>query len=1449
MANDLNRSIKIYIDGTPAAQGVATVEAAIQKLETKLSALSTSEANYETKSRKLKKELETKYKTLQNYKTKVQETETVLNNLSGSSYNKLIAVQALVRKQLRDATPDTEQYNAALDQNRRVTEAVTRAQQAMRVEVGCQGTTLGKAVGLFNKYAAVVTAGVAAITGVTLKLNQLREKRNQREEAKADVKALTGLDDDSINWLEQEAKRLSTSMDEAGIRIRQSATEILDAYKLVGSAKPELLNDKEALAEVTKQTLILASASGMTLKDAVDAVTLSLNQYGDGADQAARYANIMAAGSKFGSAAVEAVTAAVKKSGVAASSANIPIEQLVGSIETLAEKGIKDEIAGTGLKKFFLTLQTGADETNPKIVGLEAALNNLQQQQLSAAQVKKMFGEEGYNVASVLINEAEKVQYYTEAVTGTTVAVEQAAIKSTTAAAKLDQAKNKMNEMGIALMDKLNPAIVSSINGVVNWGRKIVDLVDFITRNIGTIITLTTAIVSYYTAVKIATVHNVTLRKVNLVNLALTKLEVTWNKTLQASILLLSAAKFALTGNINRATAAMRLFGIITKMSPIGILVSAIATLGVGLYLLFNRTNSVTDAMKRMNGEILTEQHSLDSLFSALNKTTEGSQDRRDIIQEINEKYGTYLPNLLTEKSNLDEINDAYKRINRSLVEQIALKYKNEEIRTFMEGEEGWFGKDGFAKTQIEAIEGIRSELEKRLGSGKLANMAINDIKRTTEEYNKAGMKWEKAFGQAYDTIKAKYFGGKSLGNDIVSSNMEKYIKNVYKMKKEIDRVEKKYSHWMQQTPENEIPEIVITAKKTNNTTGGETEEEKTARLAKEQKEREEAEQRIKIALNREKALYTQQQADIKKLYAAGNDETLKTQQQYDDRMLELKKEHLNRIIDIAGKGSSEAVNAENQLADIQLQERKATADSLSKARDKELADEQQFFDQQKKAYEIQLLEKKLTKQQYDIFIAATTSNHSEKVLKIEKEYYDKAKELVKQGEETIADLVEQSHERITKATLQSTKDRLAAEETYMKNLGILRDMASHASTSPIDKETAAYEAKLVQLEAIYQASIKYAEITGKDTLEIKMLYDAAIENAEKEYRKNIEEIRRGEVAKTLVDPFQQEVFKAYTAIEELKELMNNFSDYTEEEFKEKLAQTIGKLVNSVTNGLSNAFNTFQQIEIDNIEAKYNAEIEAAAGNSEKIEQLEREKAQKKLDIEKKYADVQFAIKASQIIANTAMAIMQCLAQLGPIAGPIMAGVMAATGAIQLASANAERQKVKSQTLDGGSSLGGTSHKRVAVPQHAEGRYDVIGVDDNKYYSGVPYIGTSPTGIVRSPALISENGAELIVNAEDLRRLQRHVNYPLVLQAINESRQGSTKPVPQHAEGSYPIDKAPSQESNSNTNGGLSPELLERLANAIIRLDEQGARSFVVLSDLEKKQVLRNRSRQIGSKH
>ena len=159
----------------------------------------------------------------------------------------------------------------------------------------------------------------------------MRDIAKEKEDAQAQLQALTGLDDDSIAWLTEQAEQLSTSMTDGGLRIRQSATEILQAYQLVGGAKPELLENKEALNQVTVETMRLATASGMDLRQAVDGVTLAMNQYGAAADEVSRYVNTLAAGAKFGSAEVDSVTQAVRRAGVAASAADIPIESLVGA--------------------------------------------------------------------------------------------------------------------------------------------------------------------------------------------------------------------------------------------------------------------------------------------------------------------------------------------------------------------------------------------------------------------------------------------------------------------------------------------------------------------------------------------------------------------------------------------------------------------------------------------------------------------------------------------------------------------------------------------------------------------------------------------------------------------------------------------------------------------------------------------------------------------------------------------------------------------------------------------------------------------------------------------------------------------------------------------------------------------------------------------------------------
>lgn len=502
----------------------------------------------------------------------------------------------------------------------------------------------------FAKWGALAASGIAAITGISMTLNKMRKDRDDKEASAANLKALTGLDDVSIQWLARQAEILSTSMHKSGLRVTQSSKEILEAYMLVGSAKPDLLGNKEALNAVTIEAMRLSKAAKMDLKEAVDAVTLSMNQYGASSEKAADYANVMAAGSKYGSAAVQSITAAVTKAGVSASTANVPIEQLVGSIETLAEKGIVNEVAGTGLKMFFLRLQTGADETNPKIVGLQTALKNLQK--LSTEEIVKRFGAETYTVAQTLIDGADKVEYYTKAVTGTNVAMEQAAINSETNEARLAQLKNKIRETGIELMEKLNP----SLNMLTGWTTKLLSMAP----------ALIDWLVKYKGALASTCVTLLALIAYKKTDVAWAKLQVVWNEKIVAS--LLSLGKFV-------------------KANPYAFLAVGVAALIGRLIDLKREQNRVTESQKSMlrisndlNDKYGEQESKIRLLTNVIHNQNFSYDERRRCIDELKKIVPGYNGMLNEEGKLMNDNTGAIKDYLVQLEKQIKLEAAREEL-------------------------------------------------------------------------------------------------------------------------------------------------------------------------------------------------------------------------------------------------------------------------------------------------------------------------------------------------------------------------------------------------------------------------------------------------------------------------------------------------------------------------------------------------------------------------------------------------------------------------------------------------------------------------------------------------------------------------------------------------------------------------------------------------
>lgn len=624
-----------------------------------------------------------------------------------------------LQRDIKEMTRGSEEYNRTMAKIQHLQGILKQHRQEIKgitTETKKATVSIGSMVDWFNRFGGVILSVIGFLTGFTLALRAIRDERNKLEESQAGLKALTGLDDDSIAWLTGQAKTLSTTMTKEGLRVRQSAAEILDAFMLVGSAKPELLGDKEALKAVTEEAMRLqAAAKDITLNEAVDSLTLSLNQYGAAADQAGRFTNVLAAGSQAGSANIASQAKAIRNAGTAAASANVPIEQTVALIETLAYRGIKDEVAGTGLKKFFLVLQTGADETNPKIVGLDKALENLKNKNMDAGAIKKMFGEEGYNTASVILQNTEMVKDFTAAVTGTNVAYEQAAINSDTAQAKLEQARNKMKLAAIDLGEKLNPALTVSTNMLTNVLKYLPGLIDWCKKWGGTVLWLSTILLVYATRLKIITawysIWNSLTKIATVLNLAyaasmntlsgytvtsfgnLRKLSMLMQghsvllKSLRTVTYLYAAAVQVLHGRVDLAAKSLKAAWTIMSSNPIGLLVTLVLAAATASYKLTQRTKAYYDLNKvnekiteKSNDEYARQSSLIEQLTTKIHNNNLSNFERKKAIVQLQAIIPDYNAEIDKEGKIINENTEALDRYNAVLATNIELKEVADEL-------------------------------------------------------------------------------------------------------------------------------------------------------------------------------------------------------------------------------------------------------------------------------------------------------------------------------------------------------------------------------------------------------------------------------------------------------------------------------------------------------------------------------------------------------------------------------------------------------------------------------------------------------------------------------------------------------------------------------------------------------------------------------------------------
>lgn len=334
------------------------------------------------------------------------------------------------------------------------------------------GSKFGVSIGSLKKFAGPAAIAITSASAVGSAMVTAEKHAIEFEDALSNLSAITGTTGKDLDALKD--RIIAT-----GKETHTSFKTIADAYTVVGSKMPALLQNQEGLDAVTRSVITLKKASRMSLEDATNSLTGIMNQMGASFFEADEYINVLAAGSKNGAGNIQYLATAFDQCGTAISTANLSIQEGTALIEMLAEKQPSASTAGVQLRNVLIKLTTASDEYNPKVVGLTTALQNLAKKTGDTSFMVKMFGAENMAAAIQLANNAVKVRNLTKAVTGTTEAHKQAAIQVNNVAGAWRGLGQDWDNFATAIMSNAGP-IQTAIRGVIGGLSEIVKLMNYL---------------------------------------------------------------------------------------------------------------------------------------------------------------------------------------------------------------------------------------------------------------------------------------------------------------------------------------------------------------------------------------------------------------------------------------------------------------------------------------------------------------------------------------------------------------------------------------------------------------------------------------------------------------------------------------------------------------------------------------------------------------------------------------------------------------------------------------------------------------------------------------------------------------------------------------------------------------------------------------------------------
>lgn len=1303
--------------------------------------------------KRLNEQLKENNKTIGENNKKIAECEKRLDKTTMSA-NQLARKANALRKELRDTVKSLqpERY-AALEKE--LLEVEKAYGQATKKAEG-----FGSSILSLNKIKTVL-AGVLVTIGAMITGQIVGGFRNaigtiiEFEKKNSTLAAVLGTTKKSIKDLTDDARRLGSTTSYTAAQVTELQIELA-----------KLGFFKEDIKAMTPSVLKFAKAVDTDLASAATLAGATLHIFNLDAEDTERAVSTMTMGCNASALSFEYLNTAMAIVGPVANSFGFTIEETTALLGALSNSGFDASSAATATRNILLNLADSSGKLALALGGpvdnLEGLVNGLKKLNSEGIDLNKaldLTDKRSVAAFNTFLNGADTVLSLRDAVTGA------------------EEEFNAMaEEMGDNVQGSLN-TLSSTIEGVVlrfyeSKGilRDLIDLVTLMVEGVGGMIdmfnkwsvvtyTVTAYLVSYYGGLKIATMWHARFKTATLASVVAEKAHAVQLYISRAATLTYAATQALLHKNTTRCTAALRLMRIELLKNPYTALLALLVAAGVAIYQLAKKTEQASavikthqEIVKKVNEEYSGQEAKIRTLVAAINDENLSNYTRKQRLAELKELIPDYNAELNEEGRLINNNKEAIDQYLASLEKQIKLKAYQEELEELykkkrnLESQESEQSDAYWDTRQQNTLSGynrnsLTAKINRLFGTEKEANQ-LKALQTTQKDL--AGI--ESAIAQINnDILKTEATATSLTGTNKENINTETSL--IKKLEAEKKKVQEQ---WAEDSEANiakknkEIERIDTEIKRLNElgkvkkkAEAGEYKNTETDATLK-PLEIEHEKRMLLIKKNREKENKTESQYILE-----GTAENLRYYRERIDALQKLEAKtpaQKKKLLDEIHKLETEAQTAiftetgKQEDARIKLAQEK---------RDERLKIETAYYNVQKDTMEKAVLSQSVTQEAADAYMLEVEAEHAAELLEINRTYLDDVNALEIASKQKRIDTVTEAADTVRESEMQLLRDQAAIAQK-------VRDITS--VPVGINGMQEAHRKQVQDVETTYNTIIEIARRAGISTVGLEKQKQQEISQLEFEYQNSLYQIQ-SQIGVSWAQEYQNELAL-------LKNLHDQelIDEKTYQRKKLQMQMNNAKKYFDYYSGLSSSMvDAIQQAEIDQVEAKYDVLIQEAENNGEDTAALEEEKENKKLEIQKKYADVNFAIKCSQIIADTAVSIMKAYADLGPIAGTVAAVMLAATGVAQLASAKAERDRIKNMSLKNTTGSKTATAERVVSGSSGGGYYEggYTGPGGRYEVAGVVHKGEY---VVPQPEMNNPKVIDAVSTIEAIRRQRTNAN-------------------------------------------------------------------------------------------